>query len=273
MMSRALIDGDIVTYSVGHACDTVKYICRNTNVEFATKSAADAGSTDWYIEVEAEPIENCLHSVKLMLQDIVDKSGCTTKTIYLTGKDNFRGEIYDEYKANRKGQRKPTHYEAIREYLIKYHTAIVINNMEADDALGIEQCRAIAEGETTVICTIDKDLDMIPGWHYNWRKESLYSMEDPECLRIFFKQCLTGDAGDNIPGLFKIMKKKATKARKEAIDGMDTFDEMWDYVSEQYEGHEMFPVIASLLWIKRKPDGGRVQEILESRDGKENPAV
>jgi hypothetical protein len=259
---RALIDGDIITYSVGFACDTKKYICRNTGVEFATKAEAEAGSTDWYIEVEAEPIENCLHSVKLMLNDIIEKSGSDTYTVYLTGSNNFREEIFGEYKANRKGQPKPTWYEKIREYLINYHGAEVINNMEADDALGIEQCGAIAEGEQTIICTIDKDLDMIPGWHYNWRNEEKYSVEDTECLRIFFKQCLTGDSTDNIPGLYKITGKKATKARKAVIDDMETFDEMWDYVSEEYEGHEMFPVIASLLWIKRKPDGGRVQEIL-----------
>ena len=41
---KALIDGDIIAYSVGFACDTVKYICRNTNAEYTTKKEADSKS-------------------------------------------------------------------------------------------------------------------------------------------------------------------------------------------------------------------------------------
>jgi hypothetical protein len=259
---KALIDGDIIAYSVGFACDTVKYICRNTNAEYTTKKEADSKSSDWYIEVESEPIENCLHSVKEMINGIVTNSSSDYYAIYLSGENNYRNEVWSDYKANRAGQRKPTYLNEIREYMIKHHGAQVVNGMEADDKLGIEQCSAIRNGEPTVICTIDKDLDMIPGWHYNWRKEEMYTTEDPECLRIFFRQCLKGDAVDNIPGLFKVTGKKATKNRMAPLDEMDNFDDMWEYVDSQYEHHLMFATIAALLWIKRKEDDGKIMELL-----------
>ena len=259
---KALIDGDIIAYSVGHACDTVKYIDRATGTEFTTKKEADSKSGDWYIEVESEPIENCLHSVKEMINSIVTNSSSDEHQIYLSGDKNYRTEVWGDYKANRVGQRKPTYLNEIKEYMIKYHDAQVVNGMEADDQLGIDQCSAIRNGEPTIICTIDKDLDMIPGWHYNWRKEETYTTEDPECLRIFFRQCLKGDSVDNIPGLFKVTGKKATKNRMSPLDEMDNFDEMWEYVNEQYESNPMFPTIAALLWIKRKEDDGKIMELL-----------
>lgn len=259
----ALIDGDIIAYSVGHACDTVRYVNRDNPDEFVLKKTeADKLYVDWYIEVESEPIENCLHSVKEMLQRILERTDSNRHTIYFTGADNYRQKIYEEYKANRVGQRKPFHLEAIKKYMIDYWNAEVVDGMEADDMLGIEQCKLIRSGRKSVICTIDKDLDMIPGWHYNWRKDDMYTTDDPECLRIFFTQCLTGDAVDNIPGLYKITGKKATKNRKQPLEDMHTFDEMWEYVKDQYDDNPMFPTIAALLWIKRKEDDGKIMELL-----------
>lgn len=233
------IDGDIIVYSCGFAA-------------------------------EGEPVENCLHSVKKMVEGIVNATSATSHTIYLTGSNNFRKEVatIQEYKGNRKDTPKPTHYQAIRDYLIDVHKAELIEDMEADDALAIAAHASTAD--TYVIATIDKDLDMVEGWHYNWRRDELYEVGKEEGMRNFYKQLLTGDSSDNIPGLFKLTGKKALKKIKDPIEVMDEEIDMWNHVysvyTDAYNSNGMLCDLADevvrdwlreigqLLWMKTTPE-------------------
>ncbi len=231
------IDADIVAYSCGFAADD-------------------------------EPLAHCLSTVKKMIQRIVDKTEATEHKLFLTGSNNYRKEVATiaEYKGNRKDAAKPVHLEEIRKYLIEKHNAIVVDDMEADDALGIEA--SLVEEETTyVLASIDKDLDMIPCWHYNWRKDEAYEMSDPEALRFFYTQLLTGDSTDNIAGLFKLTGTKATKKFKQPLEEMNEEIDMWNHVRSVYRSSylnrgilpDLVDVtidkwlleIGRLLWIRR----------------------
>jgi hypothetical protein len=75
--------------------------------------------------------------------------------------------------------------------------------MEADDLLGINQTK------DTIICTIDKDLRQVPGQHYNFVKDEIFTVNLQEGLLWFYTQMLTGDASDNISGIRGIGLKKA----------------------------------------------------------------
>jgi hypothetical protein len=48
--------------------------------------------------------------------------------------------------------------------------AVVVDGMEADDALAIEQTQYNLDmgEECSVICSRDKDLRQVPGYHYGW---------------------------------------------------------------------------------------------------------
>ncbi len=59
--------------------------------------------------------------------------------------------------------------------------------------------------------SIDKDLDMIRGWHYNFIKDKKYFIDDQQAIKHFYTQILTGDRVDNIIGLRGIGPKKAEK--------------------------------------------------------------
>ena len=70
----------------------------------------------------------------------------------------------------------------MNEYLVKEYKAEVCDGQEADDALGINQT------DQTIICTIDKDLLMIPGQHYNFVKEEFKTVTYLDGLKHFYMQ-------------------------------------------------------------------------------------
>lgn len=188
---------------------------------------------------------------------ILEATEATSHKLYLTSRDesNFRLKeaTIKPYKGNRANKEKPHYYDKIRETILRYPETEEVFGMEADDALGIAQSNALPE--TTIICSTDKDLDMIPGLHYNWTKDEIYKISDLEAIRNFYKQLLTGDSVDNIPGLFGVGKKSNCVKR---IDTYEDEKEMYKEVSERYKERfgsywqDFFYENASLLWIKRE---------------------
>lgn len=205
-----------------------------------------------------EPVENALHSIKKKMEGVIDRfdRGLSYKC-YLTGNDNYRVKVatLKPYKGNRV-QEKPPYYQEARDYLVKWWQAQIIDGMEADDAIGIEQYKY--PDRRTCICSIDKDLDTIPGWHYNWRKGLLYNTSLEEADRFFYTQMLTGDSTDNIPGVLGVGPIKARRL----LDPLTSEDEMRRAVMAEYKKHswgslsaeEAFHEIGTLLRIKRTED-------------------
>jgi len=154
----ALIDMDLLCYRCGFASQrTWNYVWIKGDEKFGPihcfakkKEATEfikGEEEDFYIEqrIEAEPVSFALQATKNTINAILKEVGATEYKGYLTGKGNFRDELVDYYKANRKDADKPIHYDAIREYLIKHWSAEVVEGMEADDAISIEQMRIINE--------------------------------------------------------------------------------------------------------------------------------
>ena len=179
--------------------------------------------------------------------------------IYLSHPVNFREHFYPEYKTNRDVTHKPHWEHEIRDHMLSGNAIYSEIGDEADDAMGMAQMRARADGRETIICTIDKDLDMIPGLHYNFSKNKkangVYRMEDPEALRLFYAQMIQGDSSDNIPGLFRKLGIKAAARYFYPLEGMETHAEMYRYVLDVYQGDKEFVDLnGKLLWIKRDPE-------------------
>lgn len=249
-MRLALIDADPLVYGSGFASDASakrKWLERHGSIE------------GFDIKEHHEPLEFCLQMTKQKLNGVVERCEADDYLLYLSHPVNKREEFFPEYKANRDVTHKPFWHVEIGDYLLERHKAqFSQEGDEADDALGIHQMALLSaeEGVEPIIATIDKDLDMIPGLHYNWSptKEAngIYEMEDPECLRVFYTQMLTGDSTDNIPGVFKQLGIKATAQLKTPLETMTNVREMYDYVLGVYKGdREFLDVIGKLLWIKR----------------------
>lgn len=219
-VTKALVDGDICTYRVG----------------FTTND---------------QPVGIALARMDVLIDRILVGCGAEESTIYLTSTDksNYRFQIYPDYKANRKAP-KPIWYEELRAHLISDWNAEVVFGMEADDAMAINQT------ETSVICTIDKDLDQVPGKHYDFVKDVQYEVGEETALRFFYFQLLTGDTTDNIPGCKGIGPKKA----EAALAGCETVEEYEEVCLNLYKqaygkrGYDYLIKFGQCLKIKRKED-------------------
>jgi DNA polymerase-1 len=218
-----LVDADPIAYRIGFA---------------SQKKDKETGL------VVADPLSHTLHSCKVWVNEMLEATGCDTASFYLTGKTNYRYKVREDYKGNRKGGDKPVHLEAIRQYLEEVYGAIVVHGMEADDAVGLRQT------SDTAIATIDKDLLMVEGLHYNYGKQTWTEVSAEEGERFFYQQMITGDKVDNILGIHGLGEKKAQKLL--ANTPREDWDEM---VIDLYIKHLDFHRCVQnsmLLWILQK---------------------
>jgi 5'-3' exonuclease len=236
---RALLDGDIYAY----------------------RPAAASENDDLGIAISR---------MEEMIDNTLAETGADEFSIFLSGENNFRYEIYPEYKANRPKER-PRHLKDLKNYLIEKYQAVVSDGCEADDLLGIEQCRYFFDGRSagndTIICSIDKDLRMIPGKHYSFeirgtitrgpragegwvRPAELVTVEPFDGLRRFYTQCLTGDSTDNIKGAAGIGAVKAERILSECR----TEEALLEATRNFFSCDEELEVTGACLWIFRKPN-------------------
>ncbi len=214
---HALIDGDIVAYRCSAAVDK-----------------------------ENGPQEAAYGATKKFLLDLREDLQLDDCTVFLSRPGNDLRRAQDRlYKANRKGMEKPRHLLATKAYLRKTWEAVFsLHGDEADDALGIHQT------EETLLCTIDKDLDQIPGWHYNWMHGKIYYLSEDKAARFVWYQMLIGDTADNIKGLHRVGPIKTA----EWLDGVPTA-ELPQEVYNIYKEHERtdleFDINYKLLKIRQ----------------------
>ncbi|MFW3388408.1 UNVERIFIED_CONTAM: hypothetical protein RF648_20685, partial [Kocuria sp. CPCC 205274] len=196
----------------------------------------------------------------------------------LSGKGNFRIELakQEPYKGNRNASvGRPYHYDTVGDYIKRSHPTVVVDGIEADDWLGIEQRKDI---ENNIICSRDKDLGTVHGWHYRWacgdkQPERLnHYLSEFEAKEFFFHQMLTGDNTDNIMGCGirkevkwggKLMLRRkgvGSGAADKILGACDTLQEMFDAVKQEYEAvfgdnyEEVMLENARLLYIGQEAD-------------------
>ena len=185
------------------------------------------------VERVIEPVSNALSNVKTVLNEIAsqlqDKFSEDTidLEIYLTGSGNFRDELatIKVYKGNRSEAHKPHWYTEIQDYMTTVWKANIVDGIEADDIL------ADLQSDETCIVSTDKDLDQVPGWHYNWVNKDLYYVSVPSATHMLYKQILMGDSTDNIEGIPKVGEKTAEKL----LDGCPELRPYEEAVRDAYE--------------------------------------
>lgn len=189
-----LVDADVLRYEVGFASET---------------GWQQPGFPPF--DYVAELLDSRIANICAVVQATVPP------TLYLTGKGNFRNEIAKRTPYKERPSIKPYHFNNITAYMRCKYDVIISEGMEADDLMALEQTR---RPEFTIICTRDKDLRQVAGWHYGWELgnqpsfgpfkvegfgEIKLSLDRKKLSgwgeKFFWSQCLTGDKVDTVPGI------------------------------------------------------------------------
>ena len=182
-------------------------------------------------------------------------------------RNSARKAAYPLYKAKRPFNKWVA---MVRRELLTMNFAVIDDRWEADDLI---KERALQIGEDGyVICSIDKDLKQIHGIHFDYYRpvlkdengnaqldengfrlvapcRGLSVVSKSEAKSFFWKQMLTGDAGDNIPGVPGIGQKRAEKLLHQSDDYETTVKDKYIEVFGQDEGIRQFELHRLLIGL------------------------
>lgn len=205
--SKLLIDGDLILYR----CSS------------ATEHAVQWDDENWVLHAN---LRESKELVAASIAELKTRIEADETTICLSATDNFRKDVYPDYKSKRKETRKPIVYPELRHWLEQTFIVSCWPTLEADDLLGILATHP--DAKDVIIASEDKDLMTIPC--KLWRQGELKTVTPEEADRYWMQQTLTGDPTDGYKGCPGIGEKKA-----EAILGTNQpLTTMWNNVVQAY---------------------------------------
>ena len=99
----------------------------------------------------------------------------------------------------------------------------------------------------------DKDLNNTPGERYNFIKNEHYTITPEEASYNFYRQMLTGDTADNIPGINGIGPKKSEKLLAPWMGDKEMEEVVFNQYQKQYDNpYEAMTEVGRLLWMRRE---------------------
>ena len=123
--------------------------------------------------------------------------------------DNWRREIVESYKMNRKDKMTPIGLPSLISHCMRTYPYIKVDRLEADDTIGIAATGKYKDNNT--ICSVDKDFLTIPTKIWNPVKKILKKQSRKNALKFFVYQIIIGDSADGFKGIPRIGPKGAQK--------------------------------------------------------------
>ena len=237
---KAWIDTDPYVYSIAHSLQPSCYwvdgewhenyhdTLRMLKEQDRTKDDMEKEQfllPPWEIKPRVNSVlNNMLKKLKAEVNTILDLKVKEFEWVF-SSSSNFRKDLDLEYKGTRPP--KPRWHGEVRKSIKNKTGAWSIPGLEADDVIAYCHWEIFKDNPMgTVIAAIDKDFDIIPGWHYHIRDSYLYYVTEEEAANKLKEQLITGDKSDNIPGV----KGKGEKKAQKWI--MDNPHESWDEFKE-----------------------------------------
>lgn len=235
--SKILVDADILLMRAGYANEeSVTRIVQGEEVKTRQVGSLAEATAD---------IDSYLAKINREFPD-------SEFFLFISGTDNFRKRVDPQYKANRNAMDKPLLYDDLLEYLMTFG-AYQIPYIEADDAMSICQYRSIdkyGDDSDTVICSIDKDLNQVPGHHYDFMKEVSYWVTPEEGAYNRCMQAICGDSTDNIKGVPGLGPKRSAKLLDPVFPDIEAMEQVvWEAFLNKFEeeGYEYCGVTKCLV--------------------------
>jgi len=166
------------------------------------------------LEQSVENYSKVIQATDQFVNDIITATNSSAYMGFLGGvHPTFRHMMNNSYKAKR-GLTKPDWYNkwagVVNHRLKNYWKFYYVEGIEAEDAVSmIAKHHQYTE---VVVAHIDKDLMQIPGLHYNYNTLVASYVSEAEAAKNLFKQVITGDPTDDVPGLVGVGKMGAEKA-------------------------------------------------------------
>jgi DNA polymerase-1 len=223
----AVIDADMVVYRAG----------------FASEQEIKWEDDIWTLHSSEADMKVIVND---MVEYAVDQTKASDYLMVFSDKRNFRYDIFPEYKANRKGKRKPLGLASITDWAFNNHNGVRKNNLEADDVIGMMCCGR----EDMVAVSGDKDFGTLNCEWFNFLKAetSLTTLEEANYNHMV--QTLSGDSVDGFSGAKGIGPKTAMKL-------LDKHGATWNTVLDAYadkgQPEEDALMNARLSYILRSP--------------------
>jgi len=192
------------------------------------------------------------------LEDLKLDTFCDDFMVAVYGVDNFRHDFFADYKntPNRhKSKANNPYFFELRAMIVEQGLGVPADGMEADDLVRIWSEEQKALGNTTVIASVDKDLQCIPGAHFLIHRDTLIHVDEDTADNHYWTQILTGDSVDNIRGLKGIGPKKAQAILKGAKTSEERKQRVIDKYYEVYGGNWKTEIThtGTLIHIMRTP--------------------
>jgi DNA polymerase-1 len=218
MKRIAVLDADIFVFKVAEAAQkTIMF--DEYAISIGDKNEAIVALSNWIYFIQK----------KLDADEVI---------LCFTGKDNYRKEIWPEYKTHRVTPKPPLMKE-LRDWCEQRHNCVTDDRLEADDVVG--QYMSNPQDKVQFIgVSEDKDLQGVPGWLYNPAKDGIpHKVELEDAIKFFYTQVLTGDTSDGYKGVPGVGPVKATKyldrAWEESEGVYEFIDKGWEAIVKVYE--------------------------------------
>ncbi len=226
-----IIDGDIFAFQ---AAVVNEFVCQ---------------WDDWLWTRHAE-LPPAIESMNKRIDQIAHDLEADRVCVALTDKENWRKEVFPEYKAHRKKDPKPIVYGPLRDYLHETRETFERPTLEGDDIMGILSTHPKMIEGRKIIVSLDKDMKTIPGLLLNdgvarqemYKDPSLHyedfltEVTESEADYQHMMQTLTGDTADGYPGCPGVGKVGAAKILDPAEhDEMFHLDAAWTLVVAAFE--------------------------------------
>jgi len=168
---------------------------------------------------------NVTRAVQEFIDEILINSNSSHYIIFVQGFNhkNYRKKLYPKYKAHRKPSDALDTWKEVAIEAMKPYNPVVLKTIESDDAVSIY---ANATEAPFIVVSADKDLNSIPGTHFNpfkrnvTREEQWFNVTQEQADLQKWAQIASGDGTDaslddtGIEGLGMGAKGKPGKAHK-----------------------------------------------------------